>query len=178
MKTEEAGRTTTTVSGTQAPKVVDRRDVIPIIAAVIAAIGIATLCWNTLGWHSVAGVGLVTLIGFVATLAAAEYIREDPVPDVDLVAAEAAPDDAPRLALVPEPSSPWTAENDVPRRRRAIRGSDVQEFAFAALGGFAIAELIRIVIKMQSLVGFAIWWYVAFLAVYFALVRNRTDTEG
>ena len=33
-------------------------------------------------------------------------------------------------------------------------------------------------LRMQSLVGSAIWWYVAFIAIYFLLVRDRDDAEG
>ena len=32
-------------------------------------------------------------------------------------------------------------------------------------------------LHMRSLVGFAIWWYVAFVVLYFLLVRDRTDIE-
>jgi phosphate transport system permease protein len=68
--------------------------------------------------------------------------------------------------------------SDRPVKRRTIRGSDVAEGIVAGIAGFAVAELVRVVIKMQSTVGFALWWYAAFLLVYFLLVRDRSNTEA
>ncbi len=177
---------------------VGRRDVVPIISASIAAGGVLVLCWSTIGWHHVLGVGLVTYGVFVAVLAGAEVMRApDPNEpevihaadllrrDVDLAGAERAdrselpsPHDWLPLALVVDDEADRHADVDRPERRRPISGKDVAEGLVAALSGAAFAELLRIVFKMQSLVGLAIWWYAAFLVVYFLLVRDRSDIEA
>jgi phosphate transport system permease protein len=158
-------------------RILDRRDFVPAGAALIGAAGTATLCWSTLGWHSVAGVAFVTLVIFVATLTAAEFVRDDPSAHVDLVAAERAPVASP-IAIVREPVDTWSAEADRPQRRRPVRGVDLAEGLVAAAAGGVVGELVRIIVKMQSLVGFAIWWYIAFLVTYFLLVRDRSDVEA
>ncbi len=66
---------------------------------------------------------------------------------------------------------------DTPMRRRRMGGAELGEFVVAAIGGAAFAEVLRVMLHMRSLVGFAIWWYVAFVVLYFLLVRDRTDIE-
>jgi len=159
-------------------RTLDTRDVLPAIAAVTGAICVATLSWATLGWHSVPGVTIVTLAVFVAILTAAEFVREEPPPTVDVAAVEREELTPPPLTVVREPEEAWSPETDRPRRRRAFRGVDLAEGLVAALSGLAVAELVRVVIRMQSLVGFAIWWYAAFLVAYFLLVRDRSNVEA
>jgi phosphate transport system permease protein len=169
-----------------ADRVIGRRDIVPTIMAVVGALCIAALSWGTLGWHSVVGVALVTLLAFVALLVAAEIVFDKPENTIDLVAIEREEHGEP-VAQAPKPARPLKVvrdefegppEDDHPRKRRAIRGVDVAEALVAVVGGLAVAELVRVVIRMQSLVGFAIWWYIAFLAVYFILVRDRSDIEA
>ncbi len=170
------------VSAPARVRVVDRRDIVPTLIALAAGVLIATLCWSTLGWHNIAGVVVMTAISFVVTLSVAEFVREDDDAIVVDVAAEeraeAEPREIPHLAAVPEPVEAWSEETDRPTRRRTIRGVDVAEGIVAAVAGLAVAELVRIVIAMQSLVGFTIWWYLAFLITYFFLVRDRSTVEG
>src|SRR5262249_30340666 len=149
--------------------------------------GAAILCWAVLGWHSPLGVALVTFAAFVGVLALAEWLRGD-ANEVDLVAAERA--DLAPVEPVQESYEPPAAfvdsppvddderPPDVPRKQRKLRGADVVECLVAVFVAAAFAELLRIVFRMQSLVGFAIWWYVAFLLVYFLLVRDRSEHES
>jgi phosphate transport system permease protein len=161
---------------------VDRRDIVPTVIALLAAGAVAAICWSTLGWNNVMGVALVALATFVITLVAAELVRAD---DEAVVVTTAAPVDVdlakpeselphPHLSIVPDEDP----ANDKPLRQRKIRGADVVELIVAAGVGFCIAELVRILISMQSTVGFAIWWYAAFVAVFFFLARDRSTVEG
>ena len=52
------------------------------------------------------------------------------------------------------------------------------EVLVAAGAALVFTELVRVVFDMQSTVGFAVWWYLAFLATYFLLVRDRRDGEA
>jgi phosphate transport system permease protein len=181
-------KTSTTAPARPAPseRAITRRDIVPTIVALLGALCTALLCWNTLGWHSFAGVALVTLLAFVGLLVLAEVVFDKPANTIDLVAIEREESGQPE----PEPAKParplkvvrdefdGAPEDDRPRKRRTIRGVDVAEALVAVLAGLAIAELVRVIIKMQSLVGFGIWWYMGFLAVYFILVRDRNDIEA
>jgi phosphate transport system permease protein len=164
------------------PRAVDRRDVVPAIIALLCAGAVAAICWSTFDWHNVIGVTLVALATFVLTLVAAEVVRAD---DDELVVTKATPVDVdltkpeselpqPHLAIVPDQDP----ADDKPLRQRKIRGADVVELFVAAGVGFCIAELVRILISMQSTVGFAIWWYAAFLLVFFFLARDRGGVEA
>jgi phosphate transport system permease protein len=161
------------------PSTVDRRDIVPTVIALLAAGAVAAICWSTFDWTNVLGVALVALATFVITLVAAELVRAD---DDELVVTRAAPVDVdltkpeseqPHLAIVRDEPS-----DDKPLRQRKIRAADVVELLVAAGVGFCVAELVRILISMQSTVGFAIWWYVAFLTVFFFLARDRSSVEG
>jgi phosphate transport system permease protein len=180
-------RETTTPASTASPKgVLSKRDVVPTISALIAATGVTVLCTTAFGMTNVIAVAVVAFITFVAMLWLAEYLREGDDDHVDLVAAELTDDDpnwprtetasAPALKVAPEPE--WSVENDQPMRRRNIRGTDVVEAIVALGAGYAFAELLRIATRMQSLVGFGIWWGLAALFVLFLLVRDRADTEA
>jgi phosphate transport system permease protein len=67
---------------------------------------------------------------------------------------------------------------DAPLKQKKITRADLREAAVAALAGFMFAELLRVAMHMRSTLGFAIWWYVAFMVVYFLLVRDRHDPEA
>jgi len=168
-------------------RVVDHRDLVPTVAATLAAIGVAVFCWSVLGWHRVVGVALVTFATFVVALTIAEWLQSDDPEEVDLSKAEReehneseddAPEleEAPALAAVADVGAPEPP--DRPTKHRTITGTDVVEFFVAVVAGLAVAELVRIVIDMQSIVGFVLWWYVALLATYFLLVRDRRDAEA
>jgi phosphate transport system permease protein len=172
------------------PRTVTRRDIVPMVAALIAASGVALLCWTAFDWHNVFVVGASFFVAFIIVLTLAEFLREGTDDaDVDLVTVERLEtatiadeehgDPAPenKLTLVTE-AVPWTVENDRPVRRRQIHGIDFAEGVVALGAGFAFAELLRVVLKMDSLVGFAIWWGLAALLVLFLLVRDRSDTEA
>jgi phosphate transport system permease protein len=58
-----------------------------------------------------------------------------------------------------------------------VNWADFVEGGVAALAAAGIAEGIRVLLRMRSLVGVAAWWYVAFIAIYFLLARDRDDAE-
>jgi phosphate transport system permease protein len=148
--------------------------------AIVAGIGAAMLVRTGFG---VAGVVVPLLVGylvFVGVIALAEFANapapgEQPDDDViDLTQEEQAESARPILTAVPDPG----AEAEAPRKQRKLGLPDVVEFAVAAICALAFAELVRIALKMNSTMGFAIWWYVAFIAIFFMLARDRTDAEG
>ena len=57
-------------------------------------------------------------------------------------------------------------------------GADVGEALAAALGGAAIAEFLRVFLRMQSVVGVVIWWSVGFLVLYYLLLRDSHDRRA
>jgi phosphate transport system permease protein len=63
-------------------------------------------------------------------------------------------------------------------RRRKIKGEDVAEYVVALIGAIATAELIRVFLHMDSLLGVVVWGYVAFLGLYFVLARDRLSAEA
>ena len=74
------------------------------------------------------------------------------------------------IAVAREPAAVVPASRSARRARAAPCPDEIVEAA-SPVGAAAFAEL-RVVFRMQSLVGFAIWWYVAFIVVYFVLPRS------
>jgi phosphate transport system permease protein len=156
----------------------------PIVAevtgAALAGVGAGLLVHSGLG---LSGVGIPVIVGyivFIGVIALAEYLTSSPRPVavVDLTTEEAVE----ALGPAPVPAEPVRVlriaeAEDAPRKRPPITFDQVIEFSAAALGGAAVAELLRIFLRMDSLVGLAIWWYVAFIAIYFVLARDRADAE-
>jgi phosphate transport system permease protein len=133
-----------------------------------------------LDWHSVLGVAVAAFCVFVVTLTVAELAAGGDEPVVDLAQAERQVDPvatpAPKLAVVRDQDE-TPASDEKPIRRRKVRGGDVVELFVAAGAGLCIAELVRMLISMQSTVGFAIWAYLSFLVVFFFLARDRSTVE-
>ena len=125
---------------------------------------------------------VVAYLVFVAVVALVEFAPAAGTRgriDIDLVAGSDIPDEP--VAAEPPPVRAVPDLNDVPdepHRRRAMTGTEMVEAGVAALAAAAFTEALRVLLRMQSLVGFAIWWYAAFIAVYFLLARDRDDAEG
>ena len=183
------------------PALIGRRDLVPMVAASCAAAGIAVLCWSVLRWHDALAVAGVTYGAFVVALTGAIYVRSDVSNHVDIAEAERveqagvedgrAPDEigdrdakaepVRSLAVarpIPDPDLDAPASEDRPNRRRGASGADVGEALAAALGGAAIAEFLRVFLRMQSVVGVVIWWSVGFLVLYYLLLRDSHDRRA
>jgi phosphate transport system permease protein len=161
-----------------------RTTALSILGATIAGVGAAALVGGAFGGAVLPEV-IIGYLVFVAVIAISELMR---IPDhddvvVDLTAHEAASDEAvaerepsprPALAVVRDDEE---AAVDQPRATKRIGGVDVAEFAVAAIGAGAVAELVRIFLHMQSTLGAFVWWYVAFIALLFLLTRDRMGAE-
>jgi phosphate transport system permease protein len=155
-----------------------------LIGAVVVAIGAAVVAHSAFGISGPLAMTAVAYLGFVATVALSEFIRnsrEARAPDeIDLTVEEALDAGSPAQATPPQVVLRAVSDDDIPDvpiKRRKVTGADIAEMGVAALGAAAVAELARIVLHMQSLVGVAIWWYVAFVAIFFLLARDRADVE-
>jgi phosphate transport system permease protein len=154
--------------------------ILPIIGAVIVAIGAAIVAHSALGVTGPFAITAIAYVAFVLTIALAEYLKAVR-PDVELDLTTADSRSAPAPAVAEPPAALRAVKDDdapdAPLRRKKFTGADVAEMLVAALSAAAFAELLRIALRMQSLVGVVIWWYVAFIAAYFLLARERFDTE-
>lgn len=155
--------------------------VLQVVAAIVVAIGAALVANSALGVTGPFALTLIAYLGFVAAVALSEFVKTTRRPDavIDLTAEEhdegsLAPAKPPVVVL-----RAVSAEDvpDVPIKRRKVTGADLAEIGVAALAAAALAELTRVVLHMQSLVGLAIWWYVAFVGIFFLLARDRADVE-
>ena len=124
---------------------------------------------------------LVAYVVFVAVVAAVEFVSAAAQPppikvDIDLGEGESAAGtvEPPSLRTVP----PVTDPPDEPVRRRSVSAADTVEIGVAAVAAAGFAEIVRLMLHMRSLVGLSIWWYVAFIAIYFVLARDRSDAEA
>lgn len=136
-------------------------DVVSLVAATIVATGVALLL---VGQNPILLVG-ATVVAFFATRLLGHAVtqrRRDAV--VDLTIAESNETVAP--------------VSDTPLKPNTITRTDAVEMGLAIVVGFAIAEIVRIVLHMQSTMAFGIWWYGAFLALLFFLVRDRMTLPG
>lgn len=74
------------------------------------------------------------------------------------------------------PASAGRPRGDRPIRIQSIHVNDVILFAGAALASFCLAWLLYVALTPQATVeGFAVWWFVVFLVLYWIAVRR---TEG
>jgi hypothetical protein len=158
------------------------RSVTQILGSILVAIGAIVIARDALGITGPLGLTVVGYLGFVVTMGLSEYARAmRPDEEIDLTTEETGADapapvdraDEQKPVLHSVPDDP----PDVPMRRRKITGAAVTELLVAMLSATAFAELLRVVLRMRSLVGFGIWWYLAFVVVYFLLVRDRSDAE-
>jgi phosphate transport system permease protein len=165
-----------------------RYTVLEIAGALIIAVGVATTA-NALGASNVIVIVGIGYLAFVCVVAVVEYGGESRRPGsktpavIDLTEAPSSRsdetlvegvEDVPALRPVPEPEG----LPDVPRRRRKIGAAEIAEAGVAAFAAAGAAEVLRIALRMQSLVGLALWWYVAFIAIYFLLTRDHSDAEA
>jgi phosphate transport system permease protein len=153
--------------------------VLEVAGSLVVALGITLVVRVALDlsnlWVLLA-LGYVTFVAVVAfiELAAADQSGR---PHIDLTreqGSDLALREPPTIRSVPD----TTDLPDKPLRRRSVSGPDLVEAGVAALVAGGVAEVVRVVLRMQSLVGVAIWGYVAFIAIYFLLVRDRSDAEG
>jgi phosphate transport system permease protein len=151
-----------------------RRYSVPeVVGALVVAVGAMLVVRAAFDVANVLVLALVIYVVFVGVVAVVEYLSIGSAArprrvDIDLVG------DAPSLRTVPD-----VAElPDEPVRRRAISAEDVVEVSIAGVAAAAFAELLRVMLRMRSLVGVSIWWYVAFITIYFVLARDRSDAEG
>jgi phosphate transport system permease protein len=153
--------------------------VLEVAGSLIVALGVTLVARAALDlsnlWVLLA-LGYGTFVAAVAFIELASEDRTHPA-DIDLTR-EGVPGPAP-LEPPPVRAVPDTTDlPDEPRRRRGVSGPELIEAGIAALVAGGVAEILRVVLRMDSLVGVAIWGYVAFIAIYFLLVRDRDDAEG
>ncbi|HEV7525935.1 MAG TPA: phosphate ABC transporter permease PstA [Acidimicrobiia bacterium] len=169
-----------------------------ITASLVVAVGVATTA-NALGISGAIAIVAIGYAAFVAVVALIELTgtgaragrvrargraaRRTGEMHVDLTLEEHRParvetrfaqPEAPALHTVPPPDD----LPDVPIRRRKVGPDQVVEAGVAALAAAGVAEVVRVALHMQSLVGLTIWWYVAFIAIYFLLTRDHADAEA
>jgi phosphate transport system permease protein len=159
-----------------------RRVFLPIVGAVVVAIGAAVIAREAMG---VSGPFALTAIGYVAfvlVIALTEYLKvRRPDVEIDLTTDITGTDEPQSETPAAPPVVLRSVDDgdalDTPLRRRKVTGIDLSEMLVAIVSAFAFAELVRVGLRMHSLVGFAIWWYVAFVSAFFLLARERFDTE-
>src|SRR5262245_51371152 len=156
-----------------------RRTVLEIAGASAVAAGVALIARSVFAVSSPILIVLLAYLAFVLTVALVELATTDEVEEdvIDLRVEEdltrATP---PSAVLHVVPDAP--PEEDVPLKRRSVTGADFAEGAIALAGGVAFAELVRVVLHMQSLVGAFLWGYAAFVVLFFLLTRDRNSAES
>lgn len=83
-----------------------------------------------------------------------------------------------RLARRKALNLPEDPAEDRPIRRRAFSRSDLIPVSLAALAATAFALIVRSVWSLTGPTGTILWWYVAFVIVFFVLIRDRSDREN
>lgn len=154
------------------PKRMRRVTMLEFVGALAVAAGAVLIARETFGLESLIGLVVVGYLGFVATIALVEMIG---LPNDEVIDLEAEESPAPALQAVPDTDDEIP---DRPVRRRKVKGEDVAEYVVAAIGAIAAAELVRVFLHMDSLLGVFVWAYVAFLALYFVLARDRLSAEA
>jgi phosphate transport system permease protein len=110
-----------------------------------------------------------------------------PVPVVaDLTPTVPALPIAPEYWADPEPTAPGGLPavpalefpDDRPTRQRNVTKDDVLDVGLAAAAAAAIALMQHVVTNADGLLGMSIVWYVAFLAVFYVIARDRSDAEA
>lgn len=183
--TTEQRRTTPADSGKTSvgrPRPV-RYTTLEIGGSAVVALGAAVIANAAFGVSNVIALVAIGYLVFVAVVAFVELSTEGRAPrpteddEIDLTAAERreAPTEVlpPVLHRVPAPDD----LPDEPIRRRAVDPDNLGRAGIAVLVAAGFAELLRVALRMHSLVGFAIWWYVAFIVVYYLLARDQEDAE-
>jgi phosphate transport system permease protein len=158
--------------------------VVQIVLAVSAALAVMVAVSVVGNWRQPLAVVVAGYATFVVVIFVSEILRErtrQRTTVIDLVAAE--PPTIPLPVVVdPRPAAraytlPDDPRDDKPRARRRLRADDIVIAVFAALAATAFAEVVRVVYKQESYIGTALWWYVAFIAVFALLARDRSDAE-
>jgi phosphate transport system permease protein len=152
--------------------------VLEIVGCAAAGIGISVLLYGALGWTgpALAVAGYLTFVGVVALVEYARAPVENDVIDLTTESADAIVEDEPGPLLAAVPDLPEELA-DAPRARRRTTSADLIELGVAAVAAAAFAEVLRIVLNMDSTLGTFIWWYVAFIALVYVLGRDRTGVE-
>jgi phosphate transport system permease protein len=76
-------------------------------------------------------------------------------------------------AALVAPAAPNRPRQDIPVRPRSLRLDDVFLLAAAAVSSFALVWLVyQSLTPLSGTVGFALWWFVGFLAMYWLAVRR------
>jgi len=178
---------------------ITRRDVLATVVATAAALAAVVFLrqgLTGLGTLSVAIAGYVVFAGVLfgfelrgrrREAATGATVERDPstqplpaVNLIDLTAAGPGVDPAtlvdvePVVGGAPGPSP----DDDQPTRRSRVQRSDLIEVTLAALAAGAFAGIIRTVWGLHGPTGTVLWWYVGFLVVFYALVRDRADAES
>jgi phosphate transport system permease protein len=152
-----------------------RRTTLEVVGGVVVALGVALVVHSVFEVTNILAIVLAAYAAFVLTVAAVEFASAgEPDDATDLDAAERAKTGGSGTGLHVVPEAP---ADDVPIRRRNIGGADIAEGVVALIGGVAFAELVRVVLNMQSLVGAFIWGYAAFIVLFFLLTRDRNSSE-
>jgi phosphate transport system permease protein len=173
---------------TQGPGPRTGRDLAVIGALMIGAVFVLGLLVGVWSFPTGLLLAVLAFAGFGALLVLTKLLndaggapRDDHV--VDLTAPE------PRRGYPPPPPSAGdatqeyptdllTADHDRPFRRRTVTRAAAADAFYAAAAGGAISALLRTVLDQHGILGSILWWYVAFLVVYYVLVRDRSDTEA
>jgi phosphate transport system permease protein len=185
-----------------------RNDILCAVLAILAAVVAVLVTRGLFKWESTIGTAFVAYAAFVGTMVVtqvAERRRTSPAraidspPNgfdgrrgsafddtaessvlIDLTRPEAAFEEPtePVPAVVPDEFADRPPSEDRPRRFRSFTRSDFSEIMLAVVAGVAIAAVIRAIWGLTSPTGTALWFYVGFLVVYYALVRDRADGEA
>jgi phosphate transport system permease protein len=181
------------------PRRANRSDVLCTILAVLAAVVAVLVARGVFGWGSGFGTALLAYAAFVGALVATQIAEKrrvaqlaavaappsrtpasripafDDTQEVDLVAAER------ELGAVGEMEDELEEDRppseDRPIRRRRFTKRDLVELVLVAAAAAAIAGIIRTIWDVQSPTGTVIWGFLAFLVIYYVVVRDRADAE-
>jgi phosphate transport system permease protein len=82
-----------------------------------------------------------------------------------------------QLALLPDERKLAGANEERPVKRRRLDPADLLDAAFAVLGGATVAGLLRVVLNWRGFMSTGLWWYLVFLVLFVALLRDRTSDE-
>jgi phosphate transport system permease protein len=159
------------------------RGALQILGALITAAGAILIARAAFG---VTNLFIDVVIGyavFIITVAIVEFTANPADVEIDLRERDDTRRDSSVSNVLVEPVALQVvpdidAADDQPLRFRSFSRKDVAEVIVALVVATAFAELLRIALRMQSLVGLAVWWYIAFIAIYFLLSRDRDNAEA
>jgi phosphate transport system permease protein len=181
-----------------------RNDILCAVLAVLAAVVAVLITRGIFKWESTIGTAFIAYSAFVGTMVVTQMAerrrtsaasafdtasdtgldnrsrRSNPSTLIDLTAPEHAFEEPtePVPAVVPDEFEDRPPSEDRPRKFRSFTRADFTEIALAVLAGVAIAGVVRAIWGLASPTGTALWFYVGFLVVYYALVRDRADGEA